>query len=509
MRFEDDVFISYRHLNNQLKDDKGKGWVDNFHERLECTLADLLPHEPKIWRDTRMPGNVYIAGHLQQKLRQTKVFVSILSPGYVNSAWCMGELSEFCRLAAESGGLEIEGKLRVFKVVKLPFSGQEPEPLKNQAGYAFYAIHQASQEPEEFAQELGPNKDKRYWDILMRLACAIRNVLACYREGLPIPVATSPFAPAALRASKGAVYLAETTSDRRDDRESIKDQLEQLQYEVLPDKLLPSVSPAYEQAVAAYLRRAKLSVHLLGSRYAGTPEGASSTVAQLQLELAIQHRDDPAFTRLIWRPANLEVTDPRQQDFIQALQTDSKWHEYAELRVELLEDLKTFILKKLEPPPPPPPGKKPAATTTAGHGDTSNGGPVSVYLVYDADDHDEAIAVEEYLFNQGYEVVSSLNWLPQTHERNLTLCDSLLVYHRNSNSAWLNERRTDLLQARGLREGRRFYAQAFYLSAPPETPIKSRFRSNDALVLRSSNGFDSSKLAEFFDKIHRAKGTAP
>ena len=28
MSFEDDVFLSYRHLDNQLKDDQGKGWGD-------------------------------------------------------------------------------------------------------------------------------------------------------------------------------------------------------------------------------------------------------------------------------------------------------------------------------------------------------------------------------------------------------------------------------------------------------------------------------------------------
>jgi len=35
MSFEDDVFISYSHQNNESKDDKDKGWVDYFHERLE------------------------------------------------------------------------------------------------------------------------------------------------------------------------------------------------------------------------------------------------------------------------------------------------------------------------------------------------------------------------------------------------------------------------------------------------------------------------------------------
>lgn len=507
MSFEDDVFISYSHLDNRFKDDKEKGWVDNFHERLEYKLAEILGFPPKVWRDPRLPGNTNITEHLQQKLRRTKVLISVLSPGYVNSAWCMGELNEFCRLAVESGGLEIDGKLRAFKVIKLPPpAGKEPEPIRDQVGYSFYEIDQASKEPEEFAQELGSNRDKRYWERLTRLAWAIKNVLDCYREGQPKSAAASPFDSARPRVSKGVVYLAETTFDRREDRERIKDQLEQFQYEVLPDKLLPSVSPDYEQAVAAYLRRAKLSVHLLGSSYAGTPEGARATAAQLQLDSAIRRRDDPSFTRLIWLPTNLEVTDERQQDFILKLQADSELQKLAELRVERLEELKTFILKKLEPPPPPPPGKKPSPPTLANNG--GNGGPVSVYLVYDVDDRVEAMAVEDYLFNQGYEVVSSINWSPQTHEKNLKLCDSLLVYYRNSNDGWLHERRADLLQARGLREGKRFYAKAFYLSAPPETEVKMRFRSNDALVLRSYDGFDPSALAAFFDEISRAKGAA-
>ena len=133
--------------------------------------------------------------------------------------------------------MEIEGKLRVFKVVKFPFAGEEPEPIKDQVGYSFYEINQASQEPEEFAQELGLNKDKRYWARLTRLAWAIKNVLDCYREGLPTQVVTSPFAPAGPHASKGAVYLAETTLDRREDRERIKDQLEQRSTKSFPTNI--------------------------------------------------------------------------------------------------------------------------------------------------------------------------------------------------------------------------------------------------------------------------------
>lgn len=504
MSFDDDVFISYRHQNNESKDDKGKGWVDYFHERLEFQLTEILGYQPKVWRDTRMPGNVYIAGHLHQKLRRTRLTVSILSPGYVNSAWCMGELQEFCRLARENGGLEIDGKQRVFKVVKIPVPGAEPPEVKDQVGFPFYMINQATHELEEFGHELGANKDQRYWKRLSSLAWAIRNLLVAMDDQTqtPRPAPANAFAQARARAGKGAVYLAETTSDLHEQREEIKSELEQHDYEVLPDKVLPLLSPAYEQAVEDCLKRATLSVHLLGARYAAVPEGASSNISQMQIDLAIQRRDDPAFARLIWMPPDLQATDARQQSFIRDLHADSETQKLADLRVEKLADLKTFLLKKLAPIPQE---QKDIAAMQTGNG---HGAPETVYLVYNADDRDEAQMAEEYLFDYGYEVLSSRDWSKQSHESFLKLCDSLLIYHGKGNDGWLNERRADLIHARGLREGKKFHAKAFYLSEPPETEIKKRFRSNDALVLRSSNGFDPSALAEFINEINRAKGAA-
>jgi hypothetical protein len=81
--FTDDVFISYRHLDNELHDDQGKGWIDNFHERFESVLGEALGYEPLIWRDPRLPGNVYFADVLEERIRNTAVMISILSPGAI------------------------------------------------------------------------------------------------------------------------------------------------------------------------------------------------------------------------------------------------------------------------------------------------------------------------------------------------------------------------------------------------------------------------------------------
>ena len=115
--FVDDVFISYRHLDNQMLDES-KGWIDNFHEHLERLLGETLGREPSIWRDPRLPANTYVAGAWEERIKNTAVMISILSPGYLGSDWCRRELSEFFRLADQAGGLRVGNKMRAFKEAK-------------------------------------------------------------------------------------------------------------------------------------------------------------------------------------------------------------------------------------------------------------------------------------------------------------------------------------------------------------------------------------------------------
>jgi hypothetical protein len=52
--YENDVFISYAHIDNQLFSGVTKGWIDYLHERLEIRLAQLLGKTPHIWRDRKL-----------------------------------------------------------------------------------------------------------------------------------------------------------------------------------------------------------------------------------------------------------------------------------------------------------------------------------------------------------------------------------------------------------------------------------------------------------------------
>src|SRR6266581_2793148 len=109
--FTNDIFISYRHIDNRPVSGS-TGWIDDFTEKLRAQLAFKLGYDPIIWRDPTITGGEYFADVILKEIEKSKVLISILSPGYVdsNSPWCRRELSEFCHLAERTIGVRIGEK---------------------------------------------------------------------------------------------------------------------------------------------------------------------------------------------------------------------------------------------------------------------------------------------------------------------------------------------------------------------------------------------------------------
>jgi hypothetical protein len=83
--FEDDIFISYAHIDNKPLTEGQKGWISHFHEALDIRLAQLLGAETKIWRDPELRGNDFLADKLIGHLPKIAILVSVISPRYINS----------------------------------------------------------------------------------------------------------------------------------------------------------------------------------------------------------------------------------------------------------------------------------------------------------------------------------------------------------------------------------------------------------------------------------------
>ena len=503
-RFEDDALISYGHIDNQPLEDEERGWVDNLHERLEYRLGELLGHRPRIWRDPRLPGNVYFANELADRLRTTCVLVSVLSPGYLQSPWCMGELVEFCRAAEGSGGLKVEGgRLRAFKVVKT-FVERERHPaeFQGQLGYEFYEIDQATGRPVEYGQQTGRHRDQRYWDKLNDLAWDIKQTLVAASPP-EASAATTTATPHVFGASKGTVYLAETSYDLREERDRIKRELQERGYDILPDRELPYKSPEYQEAVREGVLRAKLSVHLIGASYGIIPEGAAgSSVVRLQNEIAAERSGDPAFKRLIWLPERLAPQEGTQAEFIEYLKTSADPQRGAELLQTTLEELKSVIQVRLS-------SNGHRAGSEAGGGEQ---GQKKIYLICDPRDVEGIVALNDLLYERGYDVLLPLldadagddAQAIETHKENLAACDAALVYYGSANQAWFDFQRRGLEKAaaQGRDAGRGPLNWGVYVGGPASAH-KQLFRMRDSFFVKNFGDFSSESLKPFLDSLGR------
>src|ERR1041384_8232008 len=175
--YQNGLFISYAHIDNQFFSEKTKGWIDLLHERLELQLTQLLGTKPNIWRDKKLRGYDDFEETLVIELSRSAIFLSIVSPRYVISDSCRKEL-EF--IDGEAKRRQLGDKRCVFKIVKtyVPLS-DHPLYLRDLLGYEFYERNEASGRVYEFDAEITPQgeKDKRYWNKFQDLAWDIHELV--------------------------------------------------------------------------------------------------------------------------------------------------------------------------------------------------------------------------------------------------------------------------------------------------------------------------------------------
>ena len=493
--FEHDFFISYAHLDDQALIAGEQGWISELHRLLEIRVGQMRGEKPKIWRDLKLQGNDFFADTIVERLPRIAALVSVLSPRYVQSEWCNRELSEFCRAAEQSGGVRIGDKARIFKVVKTPVKSERlPEPVQPMLGYEFFVYDEAGR-PRELSQEYG-GKDRAFMTRLDDLAYDIAQLLDMMSNGHAVEAAPA--------ASKGTVFLAETSYELREQREEIRRDLVRNGYEVLPDRALPLVASELDALVRDQLLRSKVSIHLIGRNYGVVPDGATQSIVERQQALASEAAAGGALSSVIWLPQGMEVEDERQQRFVQHLETSPAVHAAAELLQVPIEDLKTIIYRKLAPPA--------AAVVKAAAAPAMDDHP-RVYIVCDQQDSEATRPLEDYLFGAGFEVILPFFDEDEAqarleHEENLRSSDVVLLYYGAGDELWLRRKLRELQKSAALGREKPWLGRAIYIGAPA-TPQKERFRTHEAMLIHEPpSGFDPAALAALLAAIAEAKGAS-
>ncbi|MGE0077203.1 MAG: hypothetical protein AB7S48_05005 [Bacteroidales bacterium] len=270
-------------------------------------------------------------------------------------------------------------------------------------------------------------------------------------------------------ADKGQVYLAQTDDSQAQDRDSIKRDLHDLGYNVIPNTLLNRNLEESSGQVNELLNKSNLIIHLIPAIYTEYFDSKSISVVEHQCNLSAQYiqANHPNVKRIIWIPSDYDVVDEKNQIFIEKIQRDHDLsHNTLVLKVNL-EDLKKIYRKILS-------GEEVVKTDQKTLPD--------LYVIADKDDSALASNINEEAMAAGLKVGTNFNGISYNeHLRYLASAQVVVVNYTLENQQWINVKIHDILKSPGLE-----------ISKP-----------NKKLVLiKKSKELETAHFEKYFNEVH-------
>ena len=344
----------------------------------------------------------------------------------------------------------------------------------------------------EFEEAFGEEARQHYYERVYDLAFHLCNVLrACRRLGAE---------PDSLAEPTGTtVFLAATTSDLEEYHDCMRRELLEQGHRVVPDGPLPTHQAELESAMQEYLQRCDCIIQLVGPTYGMVPENARQSLLELQNQWSAEWAQRSGTSRFIWMPRGMVVDDDRQVAFVNRLREVDAGEPTTELLETTLNAFRDRLVKRLKPVQVEPEAgvEAPAESATEG--------PPLLYLICDQGDEEAVEALEDFLFEQGLQVVlpefaAEQEEVIAMHRAQLVECDAVMIYYGAARKAWVDIKLRDLIKAVGYGREAPIRWQSVYV-APPEDRRKERFRAHSAEVIRQSGDqFEVGDELEHFAK---------
>jgi hypothetical protein len=359
MPYDLHAFISYAHIDNEPLEPGQPGWVSRFHAVLKTRLSQRLGEPARLWRDDKLRGDDVFGDEIRAQLPRSALLVSILTPRYVRSDWCNAEVDSFAAAAAASGGVQVQRRTRVIKVLKTPLAPGDrlPPVFERTLGHPFYK--DVGERQVEIDPAFGDDERQEFLRRISDLAVEMADNLRALADA----------AAAAAPGTGQVVFVAECGRDLQAVRAQLVTDLRLHGHSVLPAEQLPLSEDLLRPALATQLAQAALAVHLVGSSSGPVPDGPSGqSLVALQNAMAAEASAARGLRRILWLAPGAQGERPEQQAYLAALQTDAALQRGADVLCGDTEALKGAVhqalqalqqLQKPAPPPTPEPGAGP------------------------------------------------------------------------------------------------------------------------------------------------------
>ncbi|UCG27353.1 MAG: hypothetical protein JSV24_10295 [Bacteroidales bacterium] len=404
--------------------DNIKNWLSGFSEYLGILLDKILPFKPLITIDSTISGSA-----------DNQVVIFMISPDFLSDGKFVETMNGITQKVSKKEK-NLPGGFLVFKVCILPVpSEQQPEFLRTYSDYRL--CHETADEEDEFTL-LGVETKSPVWSVLVDLAYDISRTLEHFtaKAGDSKPAETG-----------ASIYLAETTQDQTENRETIKRELIHFGYQVVPRKHLLAGEGQIEEIITGLLNNSSVAIHLVGSQYGEAVPGSELSIVDLQLKLSAKTGESEdageEFERIIWFPPDLKPEDEKQRLFIENLIREEETEKTTEIVQTPLEALKSIIRKKVLQ------GKREMTEEQEILPDQP-----FVYLIHEERFNSEIEPLLSLFREKKTEVVwsgktSSMSNVVTQHRHCLANCTGVLIYYSGDNLPWMTSKIKDLLKAPG------------------------------------------------------------
>jgi hypothetical protein len=410
---------------------------------------------------------------------------------------------EFCKTAEHTGGVVIENKSRIFKVVKLPVDAEDrlPSVMKKALGYEFFIRESKEGQSDEDGKpiELDPRYGEKYAQALnLKVAILAWDVAQLLKKLFPANTNERVRDPQD-RAHK-VIYLAQCSFDRRQDREYLESDLKLHGYTVLPDKPLPRDEMDYTMAVKRLLAQCQLSIHLVGQSYGAVPDGPSQkSVVLIQNELAVKQCKSGNLSRIIWLPEGTRSDQLQQQAFIDKLHQDAEVQFGADLISGDIEELKISIhamLKQLEKQEPNSMGQPATDVDNAKH----------IYLICDEKDRKATVPIRKYCKDRGFEISipvfeGTATAVRVANQRLLTSCDGIILFYGAGDEIWKRKVDNELKKMRGYQRDKPLLANYTCLADPKTNDKEDMINMKETNLINAFRGFKEAEMVAFMQAM--------
>ena len=136
--YENDIFVSYAWVDNEPIQGIDVGWVSHLVSTLANILAQTLGRADlfELWMDKNRDNHpVRLTPELFERVERSATLLTVLSPGYLQSPWCMKELA--CFIAKMNSGSKVSLR-SIFDVEKTVRRVARPKALQDNIAYPFW-----------------------------------------------------------------------------------------------------------------------------------------------------------------------------------------------------------------------------------------------------------------------------------------------------------------------------------------------------------------------------------